>query len=99
MGKANKSLKEFINNIPDSVLEALPTAPGKMYSDTNFRLDMQGMTTAGEHNLQVQVNNQTTISTLKKHAPKTVAGPVLVPKGNTTDAATIRASLLNELLI
>lgn len=46
MGKANKALKEFIDDIPDSDLEALPTSAGTIYSDDNFRLDMQGVSGA-----------------------------------------------------
>lgn len=42
-GGAKKSLKMFIEDIPDSALEALPTNPGKIYYDIDFRLDMQGV--------------------------------------------------------
>jgi hypothetical protein len=42
MGKASKALKDFIDDIPDSDLEALPTTPGTIHSDIDFRLDMQG---------------------------------------------------------
>ena len=41
MGKATKALKEFINEILQSVLEALPTSAGTIYANGNFRLDMQ----------------------------------------------------------
>ena len=57
------------------------------------------MTSAQEHNLQVQVNKGTSISTLKKVAPNTVAGPVLVPSDNTWTASKIRDELKNMLLI
>jgi len=43
MGKATKALKAFIDDIPDSDLEALPTSGGTIYSDDDFRLDMQGV--------------------------------------------------------
>lgn len=43
MGKANKDLKAFIEEIPDDSLNALPTIPGTIYSDIDFRLDMQGV--------------------------------------------------------
>ncbi|KAF5963800.1 hypothetical protein FBULB1_13168 [Fusarium bulbicola] len=99
MGKASKELKGFINEIPDSSLNALPSNPGTIRKTTDFRLDMQGMTTDGKHNLQVQVNNGTTISTLKKVAPKTVAGPALVPSDGSWTAADIRAELLAKILI
>jgi len=45
MGKANEALEDFINEIPDSVLEALPTSPSKIYSNRDLRLDMQGVST------------------------------------------------------
>jgi len=57
------------------------------------------MTSAQEHNLQVQINKGTSISTLKKFAPKTVAGPVLVPSKNPWSASTIRAALKEKVLI
>ncbi|KAJ7217077.1 hypothetical protein GGX14DRAFT_601928 [Mycena pura] len=102
MGKARTALKDF-DDLPDDKLEALPTLPGTIYKDTNFRLDMQGMTTPvtekrnkqvvviepAKHNLQIQVNKNTTVSTLKKAVPNTVAGPILVPSDapctSTTD--------------
>ncbi|MCJ1468751.1 hypothetical protein MMC07_007381 [Pseudocyphellaria aurata] len=50
-----------------------------IYNDDNFRLDMQGMTTSSkEFNLQVQVNKQTKIPTLK-HARGATVRKVLVP--------------------
>ncbi|KAF5724335.1 hypothetical protein FMUND_933 [Fusarium mundagurra] len=95
MGKASKELKQFINEIPDSCLNALPDNAGTIRKTTDFRLDMQGMTTDGKHNIQVQV----TISTLKKVAPKTVAGPALVPSDGSWTPADIRADLLAKILI
>ncbi|KAK0749881.1 hypothetical protein B0T18DRAFT_427932 [Schizothecium vesticola] len=95
MGKAAKALKAFIMDIPDSTLAALPTLGGTIHSDDNFRLDMQGMTTAGEHNLQVSIST----STLKMVSPATVAGPVLVPNENPWCAAEIREMLLASLVL
>ena len=43
MGKSAKALKAFIDEIPDSALEALPTTGGTIYTNLNFRLDMQGV--------------------------------------------------------
>lgn len=40
-GKAHKALEAFINEFPDSKLSGLPTQGGKIYTDTDFRLDMQ----------------------------------------------------------
>ncbi|KAI1177569.1 hypothetical protein F4777DRAFT_541438 [Nemania sp. FL0916] len=101
MGKANKALRAFIDGIPNSKLESLSTNPGKIHSDDDFRLDMQGMTSdkPPKHNLQIQINNETRISTLKKLAPKTVAGPVLVDPGKTPDPAKIKSDLKAKILI
>jgi len=38
-----KALKAFIEEIPDSSLEALPISGGTIYSNYDFRLDMQGV--------------------------------------------------------
>lgn len=46
MGKADKALKEFIAAIPASKLQDLPTNAGTLYKDVNFRLDMQGVSSA-----------------------------------------------------
>lgn len=43
MGKAKNAIKDFIENIPDNKLIGLPSNPGTIYSDTNLRLDMQGV--------------------------------------------------------
>jgi len=43
MGKASKALKDFIDEIPDSNLEALPPSAGTIYTTKHFRLDMQGV--------------------------------------------------------
>lgn len=40
-GKAESSLADTMDNIPDSKLIGLPTTETTLYSDTNFRLDMQ----------------------------------------------------------
>jgi len=43
MGKNIKMVKEFIEGIPDSKLEGLPSTVGTIYKTTDFRLDMQGV--------------------------------------------------------
>ena len=57
------------------------------------------MTGSREHNLQIQVNRGTTITTLKKLAPKTIAGPVLVPSGDPWPPSKIRDGLRDSMLI
>lgn len=52
-----------------------------------------------KHNLQVQVNKGTSISSLKKLAPSTVAGPVLVPKEKPYTPAQIKKELSDNVLI
>jgi len=99
MGKATKALKEFIENIPDSKLTGFSTAAGTIYKTTEFRLDMQGITTKKEFNLQIQANKEAHITSVKGLAPKTVAGPVLIGEKETVTAATVRTRLLNAMLI
>ncbi|KAG0632899.1 hypothetical protein HOY80DRAFT_897391, partial [Tuber brumale] len=94
-GQAKKSLRDFINEIPNSKLTGFRESTGMIYSDRNFRLDMQGKTTDGRYNLQVQINGGTTISTLQGFAAETVAGPVLAT--GTESAGTIRAGLLDTM--
>ena len=45
MGKATKALKEFIESIPDSKLVGFSAGAGTIYKTTEFRLDMQGVST------------------------------------------------------
>lgn len=59
---------------------------GKMTSDS-----------PAKHNLQIQVNKGTGISTLKKAAPKTVAGPVFAVAGES--ASSLRSALSAKILI
>jgi hypothetical protein len=51
-----------------------------------------------QHNLQVQVNKGTTITSLKKVAPNTVAH-VLVDEENTPPAATIKQDLIKAITV
>ncbi|KAF8523422.1 hypothetical protein JB92DRAFT_2705083 [Gautieria morchelliformis] len=88
MGKATKALKAFIDGVPDSKLTGLPMTATKLYTDTNFRLDMQG----------VQVNNGTSISTLKTIAPDTVAH-CLAPVDPAWTADEVRQALKDGTLI
>ncbi|KAG0133079.1 hypothetical protein HOY82DRAFT_483136 [Tuber indicum] len=48
MGKASKALRDFINSIPHSKLEGFPESITKLYTDRNFRLDMQGVSNLQE---------------------------------------------------
>jgi len=41
-----KALKAFIEEIPASKLENFPSAPGTLYTDDDFRLDLQGVSRA-----------------------------------------------------
>jgi hypothetical protein len=47
MGKAQKALKSFIEGIPASKLEKISSGPGTLYKNSDFRLDMQGV--SGTH--------------------------------------------------
>ncbi|CUS06866.1 unnamed protein product [Tuber aestivum] len=109
MGKASKALQAFIDNIPDSKLTGFPEGAGTIYTDQDFRLDMQGAsceermlmtkqkTTSGGYNLQIQVNRGTKVTTLKPLAPQTVAGPVIAT--GTETASVIRANFVATMKI
>ncbi|KAI0490146.1 hypothetical protein F4859DRAFT_523957 [Xylaria cf. heliscus] len=101
MGTADDSLRDFINGIPDSKLQYFSPSDTTIYSNTNFRLDMQGITSGSPrcYNLQIQVNYATKITTLKKAAPQTVAGPVFVEVNTTGVPAEIRRRFLDMMLI
>lgn len=43
MGKAISAVETFIDNIPDEKLEGFSKKVGTIYSDKDFRLDMQGV--------------------------------------------------------
>lgn len=47
MGRNTKRVKDFINDIPDKKLSAFITSFGTLYSDDEFRLDMQGVSDKG----------------------------------------------------
>ncbi|KAH7305447.1 hypothetical protein B0I35DRAFT_443806 [Stachybotrys elegans] len=93
-----KLLRDFIDEIPDSKLQGLPNSQTTLYRDQNFRLDMQGMTSSGQWNLQIQVNNRPKASSLREYAPDTVSGPVLVSPDSPMDAEAIREGFRNTCL-
>ncbi|KAF4472226.1 hypothetical protein FALBO_862 [Fusarium albosuccineum] len=79
MGRGVKrDLTDFIDSIPDEKLEGFPDSQSTLYRNKDFRLDMQGITSSGDWNLQIQVNSGATTTSLKRLAPRTIAGPVLV---------------------
>ncbi|KAK8065935.1 hypothetical protein PG997_012682 [Apiospora hydei] len=82
-----KLINKFIDDIPDEKLRGFRSAPGLVWRDANFRLNMQGLTAAGEHNLQIQINNATSVTTLKTLAPNTIAGPVFVAQSSVPTSA------------
>lgn len=43
MGKASKALKAFIVGMPDDKLSGFTSGEHTLYSDTDFRLDNQGV--------------------------------------------------------
>ena len=88
MGKITKRVKEFIENIPNSKLDGLPSTGGKPQTFTSTckvyvspinilsKFMTQSQMTSGDpkqHNSQVQINKQTKVTSLKKAAPQTVA--------------------------
>ncbi|KAF8421199.1 hypothetical protein EV426DRAFT_565631 [Tirmania nivea] len=100
MGKASKALRDFIEAIPDAKINPPPKSAGTIWSDDNYRLDMQGLTSdkPPKYNLQIQINKQTNISTIKNMAPKTVA-IYLTPTENPEPPAVIRQGLINGSML
>jgi len=43
MAKGKKALRDFINGIPDAKLTGFQESGGTIYTDQDFRLDMQGV--------------------------------------------------------
>ncbi|KAI9695720.1 MAG: hypothetical protein M1836_006086 [Candelina mexicana] len=81
--KHRAAYEDFIDNLGDKILGFQGmTQINRVAKDRNFRFDMQGLTTKDTcgkqyYNLQIQVQNESSITTLRKLAPKT-AGRVLV---------------------
>ncbi|KAJ5225133.1 hypothetical protein N7468_006358 [Penicillium chermesinum] len=100
MGKASKALKAFIVGIPDGKLSGFTSGEHTLYSDADFRLDNQGLTTGDPqyYNLHVQINNQTTISTLQREKGATIAN-TLVPTDGSWTPEQIRVALLANMKI
>ncbi|KAM5370598.1 hypothetical protein ACJZ2D_008424 [Fusarium nematophilum] len=100
MGRGVKrDLMDFINDIPDSKLQGFPNSQTTLFRDRDFRLDMQGITSGGEWNLQIQVNYSATSTSLRRFAPNTIAGPVLVPMTNPMTPDEIRAELRSTYVV
>lgn len=99
MGKARKAFEEFVAGIPDDKLSGLSNQSQTIYKDEIFRLDMQGMTSfPHSFNLQVQINRQTKVTSLKKAAPSTVS-IVLVPDPQTMMVQNLKSVLVSNSLI
>ncbi|KAK4246189.1 hypothetical protein C7999DRAFT_33404 [Corynascus novoguineensis] len=108
MGKASAAIRAFIESIPDEKLTGFadPDPSYTIYSNTDFRLDLQNKTSTKppNYNLQVQVNRQSTISTLKRMKKKTgntgtTVAKALVPTDGSWNAAAVRAALLAGRMI
>ena len=65
--KAKKCFYEFIDLIPDHVLDGIPDTRTTLFRTQDLRLDMQGMTTKTpkRHRLHIQVNGQVSVTTLE----------------------------------
>lgn len=119
MGKNTRLCKAFVESIPAEKLSGFVTNTGTIFSDNDWRLDMQGVSTRdpmgfassmvlttgqmtsdkpSQHNLQIQINKQTSITSLKKHAPKSVA-TLIVPADGSMSAEQVRQGLINAIII
>jgi hypothetical protein len=95
-----KQLLAFIDNLPDDKLQgfARNAEPGTMHKDANFRLDLQGMTSTHDWNLQIQVNYECNITSLRSIAPDTISGPVIVSHKAPQTPAQIRALFRDKVM-
>ncbi|KAG0195788.1 hypothetical protein BGX28_000610 [Mortierella sp. GBA30] len=62
---AHQAMSRFLNEIPLDRLTGFPTVPKTIWFNKDLRLDMQGMTNKGLHNLQVQINDGTEDNALR----------------------------------
>ncbi|KAI0260080.1 hypothetical protein BC834DRAFT_846332 [Gloeopeniophorella convolvens] len=85
-----KALQEFIAEIPAARLTGFPNNPGTIYTDANFRFDMQGLTKTA-WNLQIQANKNAPNTSVAKAAPASVAA-VLVDFTAVFTAEQVRAA-------
>ncbi|KAK9364366.1 hypothetical protein V1509DRAFT_91962 [Lipomyces kononenkoae] len=108
MGKASDAIIEFIEGIPDGKLRGFsdPHPAYTVYQTLHFRLDVQNMTTADPpmYDIQVQINRETSISTLKRMNEKskksgTSVAKALVPADGSWDAASVRQALLHGRMV
>ncbi|QKX60361.1 uncharacterized protein TRUGW13939_07506 [Talaromyces rugulosus] len=97
MGRNRKKiLQDVIDDIPDAKLQGFPDEPGTLYHALNLRLDIQGITSNYKCNLQVQVNRRASTTSLRPHAPKTVAEPVLVPPTSPGRKRKVKCQLTDK---
>ncbi|KAK3897085.1 hypothetical protein C8A05DRAFT_20078 [Staphylotrichum tortipilum] len=93
VGGLEPRVRNFIDYIPDSKLSGFPNLPTTLYKDVDLRLDMQGITSNDEWNIQIQVNFGCKTTSLRPFAPTTVAGPALVSRTASLSLEEIRAIL------
>lgn len=93
-----KLLALFIDDIPDDKLLEFSDTPGEIYSQRNFRLDLQGKTSSGGWNLQIQVNYGAETEALQAMAPDTISGPVLVTLELPMTPEEIREEFRNKII-
>ena len=63
------------------------------------RRDHWQITSQRQYNLQIQANKNAPITSVRKIAPKTVAGPVLIGQAEVVTAAEVRRRLHAAVLI
>ncbi|KAK9481865.1 hypothetical protein V1527DRAFT_455585 [Lipomyces starkeyi] len=108
MGKASDAIIGFIESIPDGKLRGFsdPNPAYTVYQTLDLRLDVQNMASGDPpmYNIQVQINRETSISTLKRMNQKskksgTSVAKALVPADGLWDAASVRQALLNGRMV
>lgn len=98
--RAMKQLLSFVENLPYDKLEGFPpnAEPGTIHKYPSVRLDLQGMTSNHDWNLQIQINHECKITCLRAIAPDTIAGPVIVNHKASQTPAEIRALFKDKIM-
>ncbi|RMJ16608.1 hypothetical protein CDV36_003735 [Fusarium kuroshium] len=90
MPSRKQVLCNFIDSIPDHKLENAISNTKVLTQDGNFHLDMQGKTTNGQLNLQIQCVKRPETKSFNEWSTETVSGPAFVATDEPLDGDAIR---------
>lgn len=94
----DKLLNWFIEDLSDQTLEKVRNHPGTVIEDGNFHLDVQGKTTNGQLNLQIQVDAHPRKTSLREWATQTVSGPAFLAVDEAMSPEEVREAFKNSIV-